>query len=485
MSTDDAGARSTALRDIDRVLGVLDERTREGLDDELQALLDERAAARAARDWAASDRLRDALAERGVAVEDTRDGQRWRRIARADPWLTDRRRTAKRPSGPRRARGGPRRDGPRPGGPRPGAPDPAATGRRTARSRAEARPRVRGPPARRSGRRSRPHATSGPGSRRPDGTDRGRAVDPGPAPRTATTGPPGPRRWERPSPRPPGRDRPARVRRAPADRTATTAPDRTPAAPLRRDRAVTVRGRPDRRPPFTGDRHPDRRTAGPTPAGPTTAHTEATAIPPGRPVASGSRHRRPSRRRPSPPPDALGPDEELSPVAVRSKRHSSPGARRPVTGRPATPRRRSKSSCSTRRTCGSRSSRSKADRSRHSPASMVTRASPWSWSRVGSPTLDDILARAAERGEPPFILVLDSLEDPHNVGLAAAQRRGSRRPRRDVPDPSPGAPQPVRRQGVGRRRRAPAAAPRRGPGRDAGDLHARGVRIVGAEARRH
>ena len=43
--------------------------------------LDERASARASRDWAASDRLRDALADRGIAVEDTRDGQRWHRIA--------------------------------------------------------------------------------------------------------------------------------------------------------------------------------------------------------------------------------------------------------------------------------------------------------------------------------------------------------------------------------------------------------------------
>lgn len=39
---------------------------------------------------------------------------------------------------------------------------------------------------------------------------------------------------------------------------------------------------------------------------------------------------------------------------------------------------------------------------------------------------DDILARAAERGEPPFILVLDSLEDPHNVGslLRSAEAAG-------------------------------------------------------------
>jgi 23S rRNA (guanosine2251-2'-O)-methyltransferase len=40
--------------------------------------------------------------------------------------------------------------------------------------------------------------------------------------------------------------------------------------------------------------------------------------------------------------------------------------------------------------------------------------------------LDDILARAAGRGEPPFVLVLDSLEDPHNVGtlLRSAEAAG-------------------------------------------------------------
>lgn len=31
-------------------------------------------------------------------------------------------------------------------------------------------------------------------------------------------------------------------------------------------------------------------------------------------------------------------------------------------------------------------------------------------------TLDDVLARARERGQPPFFLVLDSLEDPQNLG---------------------------------------------------------------------
>ena len=41
-------------------------------------------------------------------------------------------------------------------------------------------------------------------------------------------------------------------------------------------------------------------------------------------------------------------------------------------------------------------------------------------------TLGDIIARAEERGEPPFVLVLDSLEDPQNLGtlLRSAEAAG-------------------------------------------------------------
>jgi cysteinyl-tRNA synthetase len=80
LSTANATQALTLLRDLDVVLGVLDDED-QGLPSDLVALLEQRAAARTARDWAASDRLRDELAARGVAVEDTRDGQRWRRIA--------------------------------------------------------------------------------------------------------------------------------------------------------------------------------------------------------------------------------------------------------------------------------------------------------------------------------------------------------------------------------------------------------------------
>jgi cysteinyl-tRNA synthetase len=82
MSTADADRVTSWLRRLDLVLGILAEEDDE-LDGETKQLLEDRLAARAARDWAASDRLRDELMARGIAVEDTRDGQRWRRLVEA------------------------------------------------------------------------------------------------------------------------------------------------------------------------------------------------------------------------------------------------------------------------------------------------------------------------------------------------------------------------------------------------------------------
>ena len=47
------------------------------LDALVQAVLEERAAARAAKDWARADELRDRLAAAGVTVADGRDGATW------------------------------------------------------------------------------------------------------------------------------------------------------------------------------------------------------------------------------------------------------------------------------------------------------------------------------------------------------------------------------------------------------------------------
>ena len=78
MSTQDARRGAAAIRELDTVLGVLDEGA-DKLDAELMVLLEARVEARADRDWTRSDELRDALAAGGVVVEDTPDGQRWRR----------------------------------------------------------------------------------------------------------------------------------------------------------------------------------------------------------------------------------------------------------------------------------------------------------------------------------------------------------------------------------------------------------------------
>jgi cysteinyl-tRNA synthetase len=81
MSTADARRAAATLRDFDTVFAVLD--LPEMLPEGAAELLEQRAAARAARDFAESDRLRDELAGLDVTVDDTRDGQRWRISRRA------------------------------------------------------------------------------------------------------------------------------------------------------------------------------------------------------------------------------------------------------------------------------------------------------------------------------------------------------------------------------------------------------------------
>jgi cysteinyl-tRNA synthetase len=79
LSTADAARARAVLGELDAALGLGPEDAAATLDTDLQALFDARATARSERDWAASDRLRDELASAGVVVEDSRDGQRWRR----------------------------------------------------------------------------------------------------------------------------------------------------------------------------------------------------------------------------------------------------------------------------------------------------------------------------------------------------------------------------------------------------------------------
>ena len=72
-----AGVRGVFKR-MDDVLGVIffgNEKKKVEIPSDVQALLDERAAARKSKNWAESDRLRDAIAALGWTVKDSRDGQ--------------------------------------------------------------------------------------------------------------------------------------------------------------------------------------------------------------------------------------------------------------------------------------------------------------------------------------------------------------------------------------------------------------------------
>ena len=51
------------------------------LDDDIQALIEERLEARKAKNFARSDEIRDLLKEQGIVLEDTPQGTRWRREA--------------------------------------------------------------------------------------------------------------------------------------------------------------------------------------------------------------------------------------------------------------------------------------------------------------------------------------------------------------------------------------------------------------------
>lgn len=86
VNSTDAASRARGLGlvfDMDRVLGLGLEAgavARDELTGEDQRLFDERAAARAAGDYARSDELRVALEARGIKIKDAKDGTRWERV---------------------------------------------------------------------------------------------------------------------------------------------------------------------------------------------------------------------------------------------------------------------------------------------------------------------------------------------------------------------------------------------------------------------
>lgn len=61
------------------ILGINAERKKELLDQDIEALIEERQQARKARNFARADEIRNELLEKGIILEDTREGVKWKR----------------------------------------------------------------------------------------------------------------------------------------------------------------------------------------------------------------------------------------------------------------------------------------------------------------------------------------------------------------------------------------------------------------------
>jgi cysteinyl-tRNA synthetase len=78
-SNDDREATLKLLARMDSVLGAIGEEQETLLDPEIEAKIEARNAARRARNFQMADQLRNELAERGIILEDTPQGTKWKR----------------------------------------------------------------------------------------------------------------------------------------------------------------------------------------------------------------------------------------------------------------------------------------------------------------------------------------------------------------------------------------------------------------------
>jgi cysteinyl-tRNA synthetase len=84
-NTNEASSREfvEALRkeiiSLSDILGLIVEREEENLEDAIEKLIEERQAARKARDFNRADEIRDQLLAQGIVLEDTREGVKWKR----------------------------------------------------------------------------------------------------------------------------------------------------------------------------------------------------------------------------------------------------------------------------------------------------------------------------------------------------------------------------------------------------------------------
>ena len=61
------------------ICGLIVDKEEEMLDSDIEALIAERTAAKKAKDFAKADAIRNELLEKGIILEDTREGVKWKR----------------------------------------------------------------------------------------------------------------------------------------------------------------------------------------------------------------------------------------------------------------------------------------------------------------------------------------------------------------------------------------------------------------------
>ncbi|MEW8955788.1 cysteine--tRNA ligase [Clostridium sp.] len=68
------------IRELGSTMSILQKSTKQSLEDEIEMLIEERQKARKEKNWALSDKIRDELKARGIVLEDTPQGVRWKKI---------------------------------------------------------------------------------------------------------------------------------------------------------------------------------------------------------------------------------------------------------------------------------------------------------------------------------------------------------------------------------------------------------------------
>jgi cysteinyl-tRNA synthetase len=79
---DDAKNIYNLMMDFDKVLGVLEVKEEE-ISEEIEKLIEEREKAREENDYEKADKIREMLRKKGIILEDTKEGVRWKKYLNA------------------------------------------------------------------------------------------------------------------------------------------------------------------------------------------------------------------------------------------------------------------------------------------------------------------------------------------------------------------------------------------------------------------